>query len=65
MGHHAWGKSDYTLPKFFFQKFSPAVMFIDFRERRREREREKHQCERETSIGCLSQLPQPGIKHAT
>ena len=36
------------------------VLFISFfRERRREgkREGEKHQCERETSIGCLSYAP--------
>ena len=34
-------------------------------EREEKREREKHQCERETSIGCLSYTPRQGIEPAT
>ena len=42
-------------------------MLTDFRERgmEEEKEGEKHQCERETLIGCLSYRPQPGTKPAT
>lgn len=32
-------------------------VFIDFRGRRREKKKEKHQCERETWIGCLTGSP--------
>ena len=48
----------------FFFKSSPDDIFsLLFRERGRERgqEREKHQCERETSIGCLPYVPGLGI----
>ena len=38
-------------------------MLIDFKER--EGERERHRCEKETSIGCLSYVPQPGTEPAT
>ena len=50
-------------------------MFIDSRgrekkegresERESEREREKYQCERETLIGCLLNMPQSGIEPTT
>ena len=52
---------------FSFLESSPEDMFTDFAERERERvgEREKHQCQRETSLGCLSYLPQPGIEPET
>ena len=44
-------------------------MFIDFRERERERKREReadrHQCDRETSISCLSSVPVLGMEPAT
>ena len=45
-----------TGSKLFFFLSSPKDMLIDFRERDRkgERERGKHQCEGETSNGCLS-----------
>ena len=48
--------------KFFFKDF----IYV-FRERRREgeREEEKHQCERETLIGCLLYAPRQGTKPAT
>ena len=46
----------------FFLKSSPKNVFYWFE---REREREKHCCERETSIGCLSYAPQPGMEPAT
>ena len=42
--------------------FKIYILIFDFREREREREKEgeKHQCERETSIGCLLCVSQPG-----
>ena len=40
-------------------------VFIDFRERGREHETEQHQCDGETSIGCLPYMPQLRIKSAT
>ena len=30
-----------------------------------EKQRGKHQCERETSMGCLSPVPQPGTEPTT
>ena len=50
------GQEEIVLFFYLFKK----ILFI-FRERRREREREgeKHQCERETSIGCLLYMPPP------
>ena len=61
---------------FYFLSYSEDNMFIDFREtggggeremqKQTEREREtdrqtdRHQCERETWIGCLPHMPQPG-----
>ena len=43
----------------FFSKSSTEDTVIGFRERerKREREREKHQCKRETLIGCLLHTP--------
>ena len=49
-----------TLFFFFLEILSQGHFFIAFRER--EKDREKHQCERETSIGCLSYTPQQGIE---
>ena len=42
-------------------------MLIDLREKgwEGEEEGEKHQCERETSVGCLLHVSLPGIKPAT
>ena len=31
----------------------PGVCFIDLRDRERDRQTDRHQCERETAIGCL------------
>ena len=60
----------------FITKFGSSLLFFnphphlwltDFKERRREGEREgeKHQCERETPIGCLSFALQPGTEPVT
>ena len=49
---------------FFLRQFFFCLFLFDFREHGKEGEREggKHQCERETSIGCLWQAPcNPGI----
>ena len=54
--------------EFSFNSFSTSIKFyfvIAFREKGREREGEKHQCERETSIGCLLHSPDPGTKPKT
>ena len=48
-----------TRKRFFFFRF---YLFI-FRER--VREGEKHQCDRETSIGCLFHVPHPGTEPTT
>ena len=51
-----------------FLKFSPEDMFFTFFFlnffRERGREKEKHQCEKETLIGCVLSSPRPGIKPA-
>ena len=47
-------------PTHFFTILKRFYLFI-FRQREREWEgRKKHQCEKETSIGCLVHVPQPG-----
>lgn len=46
---------------------SPRDMLIDLRESGREGETdgEKHRCKRETSVGCLPDVPCPGTKPTT
>ena len=50
--------------KVFFKKIFYLLIFRE-RGREGEREGEKHECERETSIGCLSYAARPGTKSAT
>ena len=58
-----WLDDQKQLPGFFFYS-SPKDMFIDFREKGRKGEGGRER-ERETLIGCLLYVPQPGIKPAT
>ena len=52
-----WHSAKFILPFVFI--LTHRHFCIAFRERRKERE--KHQCERETLIGCLPYVPGPGI----